>query len=61
MIQGCGPQKSNVSLKVYVREKIKILKELGIDVTDDQIEYMESLKNEIRIDNYAHDLITKRK
>ena len=61
MNKGCGKQKHNVSLKVYVREKIKILKELDITVTDDQIDYMMSLKNEIQVDNYAHDLIKKRK
>lgn len=60
-IHACGKQKTNVSLKVYVREKIRVLKELGIDVTDSQIDHMMSLKSELHIDNYAHDLIMKRK
>ena len=54
-------QTNNMSLKVYVRNKIKVLKELDITLSDYQIEHMKSLKNEIQIDNYAHDIITKKK
>ena len=50
-----------VSLKAHIRNKIKVLKELNITLTDEQIEHMKSLKNEIQIDNYAHDIITKKK
>ena len=45
------------ALKAYVREKIKVLKELNITLTDGQIKHIQSLKSELQVDNYAHDLI----
>lgn len=57
MMTECGTRQRKVSLKSYVREKIKVLKELNIALTDGQIKHMQSLKSELQIDNYAHDLI----
>lgn len=47
------------ALKAYVREKIKVLKELNITLTDGQIKHMQSLENELQIDNYARDFIMR--
>lgn len=44
-------------LKAYIKEKIKILKDLGIAVTDEHKKHMESLKTDLEIDQYAHKLI----
>ena len=41
----------------YIKEKIKVFKQLCIPLTKEQIEHMRSLKTEIQVDNYAHDLI----
>ena len=41
----------------YVKEKIKLLNELGINLNDSQLSHIVSLPNEIQVDNYAHDLI----
>ena len=50
-----------VTLKQYVKEKIRMLKkDFMIKMTDEQIAHMKSLKNEIQVDNYAHDLIFNR-
>ena len=50
-----------VTLKQYIREKVRMLrKDFCIDLTDEQIAHMKSLKNEIQVDNYAHDLIFNR-
>ena len=57
MITGCGARQHNMSLKSYVREKIKVLKELNITLTDGQIKHMQSLENELQVDNYARDFI----
>lgn len=46
-------------LRKYVKEKIKILSELQIELSEEQKEHFKTLKNEIQIDNYAHDLIFK--
>ena len=43
----------------YILEKIKVLKQLGIKLNKEQKDHMYSLKSEIAIDNYAHDLISK--
>jgi hypothetical protein len=50
-----------LTLKQYIREKIRMLrKDFCIDLTDEQIAHMRSLKSEIAVDNYAHDLIFNR-
>lgn len=41
----------------YVREKLKILKELKISLSPAQIQYIQSLDNEIQVDNYTRDII----
>ena len=45
----------------YVDKKISVFKQLGITLTKEQIEHMRSLKTEIQVDNYAHDIIKKHK
>ncbi len=57
MMTDCGIRQRKPSLKSYVREKIKVLKELNITLTDGQIKHMQSLKNELQVDNYARDFI----
>ena len=41
----------------YIKEKLKILKELKIKLTDEQKEHMKLLHTEIAIDNYCRPLI----
>ena len=57
MMDDHGIRQRKPSLKSYVREKIKVLKELNITLTDAQIKHMQSLKNELQVDNYARDFI----
>ena len=45
------------TLKEYIREKIKILKQLGHELTDEQLDHIWSLKTEIQVDNFASSVI----
>lgn len=47
----------HMTLKQYIKWKLKILSELGLDLTEEEENYLRSLKNEIDIDAYAHRLI----
>lgn len=58
--ESVGLRPHKMSLSGYVREKIVVLRQLNIELDDDQIKHMKSLKNEIQVDNYAHDLIMKK-
>lgn len=58
--KAAGIRQSQMSLSEYVCEKIVVLRQLNIKLDDDQIKHMKSLKNEIQVDNYAHDLIMKK-
>lgn len=58
--KAAGIRQSQMSLSEYVCEKIVVLRQLNIKLDDDQIKHMKSLKNEIQVDNYAHDLIIKK-
>ena len=50
-----------VTLKQYIKEKIRMLRnDFMIKLTTEQIIHMQGLKNEIQVDNYAHDLIFNR-
>ena len=44
-------------MKQYIKEKIKILKQFGITLNSEQLEHIRSLKTEIAVDNFAHDLL----
>ena len=44
-------------MELYIKEKLKILDELGIIMTDEQRSRMMSMDSEIQIDNFAHYLI----
>lgn len=48
-----------MSLKEYKKWKIKVLAQLGIELTWQQEEHIHSLEREIDIDNYCHDIIMK--
>ena len=43
----------------YIKEKIKLLKDFKIHLNKQQLKHIKSLKTEIQVDNYAHDLIFK--
>ena len=58
--KAAGIRQSQMSLSEYVREKIVVLRQLNIKLDNDKIKHMKSLKNEIQVDNYAHDLIMKK-
>lgn len=44
-------------MKEYIREKIRILKQFNVKLTDEQLRHIRSLKTEIEVDNFAHDLL----
>lgn len=44
-------------MKNYIGEKIKLLKDFGIRLNNDQLAHIMSLKTEIAVDNFAHDLL----
>lgn len=48
-------------IKLYIKEKFKVLKELGIVLTETEKNHLKSLTREIDIDNYCHDLIMGRR
>lgn len=37
----------------YIYRKLQIMKQLGIYITLEQKQYMENLRNEVQVDNYA--------
>lgn len=46
------------TIKAYIKEKIRMLKkDFLITLTEDEIKHMKSLKRDIDVDHYAHDLI----
>lgn len=46
-------------LKSYIKWKLRVLDELGIVLTEQEEKYLRSLKSEIDIDAYAHELIMR--
>lgn len=44
-------------MKQYIREKISLLKDFGIRLNAEQLQHIRSLKTEIAVDNFAHDLL----
>ena len=46
-----------MTLKDYIKEKIKVLRQLGHKLTDEQLDHIRSLKTEIQVDNFASSLI----
>lgn len=44
-------------IQSYIKHKIKLLRQLCVRLTNEQLEHLLSLKTEIAVDNYAHDLI----
>ena len=51
--------RSTMSIKSYIKYKLKVLEQLGIILTWQQEEHLRSLKREIDIDNYCHGIIMK--
>lgn len=45
-------------MKVYIKEKLAILRELCIVLTTNQLIYLWSLKTEFAVDAFIHDVIT---
>jgi hypothetical protein len=46
-------------MKEYIKEKEKLLNEMGIFLTGEEKTHIRSLTSEIAVDNFAHDLILK--
>ena len=44
-------------LRLYIKEKMDILEELGVAMTDEDKTRMMNMDSEIRIDNFARSLI----
>ena len=54
-------EKRKVSIKAYIKEKIRMLKEdFYLRLTDEEIAHMKSLKREIDVDHYAWDIINNK-
>ena len=47
----------SMTLKQYIRWKLKVLDELGIELNEEEEAYLRSIKTEYEIDAYAHRLI----
>lgn len=47
-------------MEEYIKEKLRVLKELHIELTWRQLEYIWSLKTEFDVDAFAHDVIMGR-
>lgn len=50
-------KKEKDMLKAFIKEKLKVLKELGVIMSDSDVEHLKSLKSTVDIDNFAHRLI----
>ena len=48
------------TLKQYKKEKRKLLKEFLIYLTDEEKAYMESLENEIQVDQFCRKILKER-
>ena len=48
------------NVKEYIKEKIKILSDFRIKLSDEEIEHINSLTNEVDVDRFAHRLILER-
>lgn len=47
-----------VSIKTYISRKIRMLqRDFRLHLTDEEINHLQSLKREIDVDHYAHDII----
>ena len=44
-------------MKAYIKEKISLLRDFGITLNSEQLKHIKSLKTEIAVDNFAHDLL----
>jgi hypothetical protein len=50
-----------ISIKTYIKGKIRMLtKDFYMRLTDEEVTHMKSLKREIDVDNYVHDLFQKK-
>lgn len=50
-----------VSIKTYINRKIRMLaRDFFIYLNDEETEHLKSLKREIDVDNYIHDIYEKR-
>ena len=53
--------KVTLSLEKYKANKIKILeRDFWVRLTSEEVEHMNSLPSEMRVDAYVHDLLRKR-
>lgn len=47
-----------VSIKTYIKHKIRMLqRDFRLHLTEEEINHLQSLKREIDVDHYAHDII----
>ena len=59
-LTGCSDKNVYLGIGKYIKEKIKILKELHIFLTEEEEAHLRSLDNEVAIDDYARSLILNR-
>ena len=51
----------DMPLDKYIKAKLTILsRDFAIVLSESEIKHLKSLKSDIQVDNYAHDLINKR-
>lgn len=48
-------------IKIYIQEKLKVLHQLEVELTTDEMLRMWSLRTEFDVDGFAHDLICRKK
>lgn len=46
-----------LALRKYIQEKLKILKQLGIEMTEDRLAHIWACQSEWAVDRYARELI----
>jgi hypothetical protein len=47
-------------MSLYIKEKIKVLKEFQISLSLDEMKYIKGLRTEIAVDNFARLLIQRK-
>lgn len=50
-------EEKELTLDEYMEEKIILIRDFGIYLTDEQTAHIKSLKSEIAVDNFARDIL----
>jgi hypothetical protein len=47
-------------VKVYIKEKIKLLKDFGVNLSANELERLKGMRTEIAVDNFARAYIERK-